>query len=103
MANMFEMVRQAASMKKQMKKIQKELEKKTVEESSGGVTVVARGDMSVKSIKIALEDIDAAHAERLEKMIVAAVNKAMESAKKKAASEMSSLTGGLGGLGDMFK
>lgn len=103
MANMFEMVKQAASMKKQMKKIQKELEKKTVEETSGGVTVVARGDMSVKSIKIALEDIDAAHADRLEKMIVAAVNKAMESAKKKAASEMSALTGGLGGLGDMFK
>jgi DNA-binding YbaB/EbfC family protein len=102
MSNMFDMMKQAASMKKKMKKIQKELVKQTVEASSGGVTVVACGDMSVRSVKIDTSDANTADTARLEKMIVGAVNNAMAAAKKKAAAEMSSMTGGLGGLADMM-
>lgn len=103
MSNMFDMMKQAASMKHKMKKIQKELERQTVEGCSGSVKVVACGDMSVKSVKLDPTDIDLARLDRLEKTIVAAVNKALDAAKKKAASEMASMTGGLGGLADMLK
>lgn len=102
MANMFEMMKQAASMKKKMKQIQKELKRYTVEATSAGVTVVVRGDMALNSVKIDVADENTKDMQKLEKMIVTAVNKAMDAAKKKAASEMSSMTGGLGGLADML-
>ena len=104
MANMLKMVSQAASMRKQMKHMQKELAKQTVEVTSnnGKITVVARGDMSVKEIRIdpsALEDLTL---ERLEKVIVTTVNSTLNAAKKTAGTEMSKMSGGLGGLSDML-
>ena len=104
MANMLKMVHQAATMRKQMKRIQKELEKKTVEikSNNGKVTVVARGDMSIKEIVIdpsALEDLKL---ERLEKVLVTTVNAALNASKKTAGSEMTKASGGLGGLSEML-
>lgn len=94
MANMFNMMKQV----KQMKKMQKELKKKEVEISSNDktVTVVARGDMSIKSIKIAPEALDAAKCDRLQKTLVSTINGAMDSAKKAAAGDMAKLTEGMG-------
>ena len=89
-------------MKQQMKKMQKELAKKTVESSSGGVTVVARGDMSIASIKISPEMVDPAKVEKLEKSVTSAVSSALDSAKKMAGTEMAKMAGGLGGLADML-
>jgi hypothetical protein len=102
MAEMFKMMRQAIEMRKQMSKIQKELAKQVVEASSGEVTVVARGDMTIKSVSIKPEAIDPNKSERLEKMIAAAVNNALESAKKIAGSQVSKMSGGVGGLADML-
>jgi len=103
MANMFNMMKEAATMQRQMKKIQKELARQTVEGSSGDVTVVACGDMSVKSVSIGPAALNSGNPEQLERMIVAAANSALASAKKRAGSEMSKMTGGLGGLADMLK
>lgn len=100
--NMLNMLKQAASMKKQMKQIQKELEKKVVDCSEHGVTVSVRGDMSVAAIKIDSEQAPLSDVPRLEKAIAGAANKALESAKKQAGAEMSKLAGGLGGLSDML-
>jgi DNA-binding protein YbaB len=96
---MFNMMKQV----KQMKKMQKGLKKKEVEISNNEktITVVARGDMTVKSIKIAPEAMDASQPERLEKAIVSTINSAMDSAKKAAASDMAKLTDGMG-LGDLM-
>ena len=102
MAGMFDMMKKAASMQKQMKQIQKELARKTAEGSSGIVTVVARGDMSVKSVAIDGE-IGSIDLPKLEGMLVAATNSALDSAKKMAGGEMTKMTGGLGGLSDMLK
>ena len=102
MAGMFDMVKKAASMQKQMKKVQKDLARKTADGTSGSVTVVARGDMSIKSVSIAESDLGAQSAEKLEKMVLAATNAALESVKKMAGSEMSKMTGGLGGLADLM-
>jgi DNA-binding YbaB/EbfC family protein len=100
--DMFKMMKEAASMKKQMKKMQKELEKKTVEASSGDVTVVATGDMSISKVTIDASLIAAGNGEVIEKQVAAASNKALDAAKKMAADEMGKMTGGLGGLADML-
>lgn len=102
MANMLGMLKEAASMKKKMKKMQKELHKKTVECSSGGVTACARGDMSIAWVKINADEVTESNIARLEKMTATACNKALELAKKQAGQEMSKMTGGLGGLADML-
>ncbi len=90
-------------MRKEMKKIQEQLAKNTVEYSSGGgaVKVVARGDMVVEAIKIDPAAIDPAKLPKLESLIIAAVNGALDSAKRKAGSEMSKLTAGMG-IGDLL-
>ena len=100
--NMLNMIKQATGLKKQMKKMQKELAKKTVEGVSGGVTVVARGDMSIASVSSSPEMVDPTKVDKLEKSVASAVGSALDSAKKMAASEMANMAGGLGGLADML-
>jgi DNA-binding YbaB/EbfC family protein len=104
MANMMKMVSQAATMRKQMKRMQKELSKQTVEITSnnGKVTVIARGDMSIKDVKIDPTAFEELKLDRLEKIIATTVNSALNAAKKTAGSEMSKMSGGLGGLSDML-
>jgi DNA-binding YbaB/EbfC family protein len=104
MANMIKMVSQAATMRKQMKRMQKELSKQTVEITSnnGKVTVSARGDMSIKEIRIDPSAFEELKLDRLEKVIATTVNSALNAAKKTAGSEMSKMSGGLGGLSDML-
>lgn len=102
MANMMGMMKKAATMKRQMKKMQKELAKRSVEVTSGAVTVVACGDMSIKKVSIDPEALKTKSQQQLEKMIVSAVNSGLDSAKKMAGSEMSNMSGGLGGLSEML-
>lgn len=102
MANVFQMIKQAASMQKEFKRVQKELAKKIVESSSDGVTVIARGDMSIDNISIDPAVIDLSKPERLEKAVASAVNGALGAAKKLAGGELSKMTGGLGGLSDLL-
>lgn len=102
MSNVFGMMKRAAQMQLKMRKIQKELARHTVEAKSGEVTVVAGGDMTVRSVKFPASSYDPSRPERLEKMIVAATNSALEQAKKKAADEMAKSSGGLSGLAEML-
>jgi len=107
MGNIFDMVKQATAMQRQMKQVQKELERETVEHASGGgmVKVTARGDMTVKQVKIDPSLLDPARVAKLEDLIAAGVNGALEAAKKQAGERMSKLAGGggLSGLADMLK
>ncbi len=104
MAKMIKMIQQAANMRKQMKRMQKELEKKIVEikSNNGKVTVTARGDMTIKDIVIDPSAFEDLNPERLQKVIVTTVNAALNAAKKTAGSEMSKMSGGLGGLSEMM-
>jgi len=88
---------------KEMKKIQKQLSKKVVEVTSpdGSVTVRASADMSVKSIKLKVDNINSDGLDRLGKTIASTVNSAFDSCKHAAADDMAKLTDGMG-LGDMF-
>lgn len=99
MAKMLDMMKQL----KQVKKMQKQLAKKTVEVSSpdGMVTVVAQGDMKLRSMKIDPQAIEDQKPDRLARLIVSTVNSALDSSKKAAASDMSKMTDGTG-LGQML-
>ena len=92
--DMMKMMKQAASMQKDMKKKQKLLSKKMVEctTKNGAVTVTASCDMKIKTIHIQQEVVNPAEIKKLETSILEAVNGAVTLAQNEAASEMKSLT-----------
>ena len=100
MANMLKMMKEAASMQKQMKQVQKQLAKEKVTFTNGGITVVARGDLSVDSVLLDETVLSNTDADRLGRQLTLAVNGALSSAKKQAGAQMSKLAAGsgLGGL-----
>lgn len=101
MANMLKMMKDAAGMQRQLKKIQKELARQIVTFENAGIKVAATGDMQIASIEIAPERLTDVPAEKLGKQIVMAVNGALAAAKKQAGAEMSKMAGG-GGLSSLL-
>lgn len=95
--DMMKMMKQAASMQKDMKKKQKALAKKNVEFSSanGAVTVTMSCDMKVKSLQIQPEIVNPAEVKKLENAVQDAVKGALNLAQSEAAKEMKSLTAGM--------
>lgn len=98
----FDMIRKAASMRKEMKQMQKNLAKYTASASFGAVTALARGDMTIAELKIDTTRADMTNVEVLQKQIVSAVNNALGSAQKVAASEMAKSAGGMDGLASLI-
>ncbi len=91
------MMKQIQKMQAEIEKVQAELANKTVTEESGGgmVKATANGKKEIISIEIENEVINADDKEMLEDLIVAAVNKALESAGKMAEEEMANITRGM--------
>ncbi len=98
MVNMMKLMQQAASMQKNVQKVQAELAERTYEFSAGGgaVTATVRGDMSLDQIKIDPKAADPSDLEMLEDLVKAAVNGAFEMARDSMQKEMAKITGGLG-------
>lgn len=97
MANMMKMLKQAANMQKEMQRVQAELSEKTVEFTTGGgmVKAVARGDLTIESIRIDPKVVDPADVEMLEDLLLAAVDGAMKAAQEMMKEEMGKVTSGL--------
>jgi DNA-binding YbaB/EbfC family protein len=95
--NMGNLMKQAQQFQNRMAKLQQELEKKTIEATSGGgmVTVVVNGQQELISIKIDPEVVDPEDIDMLQDLVLAAVNDGMARAKKMVNDEMGKLTGGL--------
>lgn len=95
--NMQGMLKQIQKMQADMAKIQAELENKTINEESGGgmVKVTANGKKEIISITIDEEIVKSGDKEMLEDLIVAGVNKALQSAGKMAEEEMATVTKGM--------
>lgn len=98
MVNILKMMKQAASMQKNMEALQAELAGRTVEFSSGGgmVTAVARGDGTVAELRIDPKVVDPSDVDMLQDLVLAAVDGALKAAREMAAAEMGKLTSGLG-------
>ena len=98
MTNILKMIKDAAGMQKNMKKLQAQLRAKTVEFSSGNgmVTATARGDASIAAIRIDPRVLQAAQPAALEKLVLTAVEGALEAAKKMSAGDMQGLMADMG-------
>jgi nucleoid-associated protein EbfC len=99
--NLNKLMKQAQKMQEKMAQAQADLAEKTVEVHAAGgkITVVANGAGDVLSIKIAKEIVDPEDVEFLEDVVLDGVRQAIEQGKAMATSEMSKITGGMGGLG----
>ena len=98
MTNILKMIKDAAGMQKNVKKMQSQLRAKTIEFSSGNglVTVTARGDASIAAICIDPRAMDAAQPAELEKLVLTAVEGALEAAKKMSADDMQTMMADMG-------
>ncbi|HVP36080.1 MAG TPA: YbaB/EbfC family nucleoid-associated protein [Terriglobales bacterium] len=92
-----DMMKQVQKMQAKMEEVQKELENKRVEGTSGGgmVKVIANGKQEILEIKIDPEVVNKEDVEMLEDLILAAVNQAREKSVEVQNEEMAKLTGGL--------
>ena len=68
----------------------------------GAVTATVSGKRELTELTIDPEAVDPEDVEMLQDTIMAAVNEAMRKAEEASAQSMSRLTGGLGGLGNLF-
>ena len=102
---MFDQVREAMKMRSEAKKIAAEITKITAEHSNGGITVVAKGDMTIDKIAItpeAYEEVKAGKPARFETMLFNVVNGALKKARETTQQEMAKLMQANGGFGGLF-
>jgi DNA-binding YbaB/EbfC family protein len=91
------MLKQVQKMQAEMERVQNELANKTVTEEAGGgiIKATANGKKELISVEIDNEVMNGGDKEMLEDLVVAAVNKALESAGKMAEDEMAKITKGM--------
>ena len=97
------MRQQIMKLQEQMVQMQESLDDETVTVTAGGgvVEVVMTGHQKMLSITLDPDVVDPDDVEMLQDLVTAAVNEAIEQSQALAAERMGSLTGGLGGLGDL--
>lgn len=97
------MLKQVQEMSKKMEEVQRDLEKKYVFAESGGgmVKVTANGKHELIKIEIEKELLNADEIEMLQDLIIAAANKALSESAKMAQEEISKVTGGMLGNGNL--
>ncbi len=91
------MLKQVQKMQAEMQKVQGELVNITVSEEAGGgmIKATANGNKEIISVEIDPQVINKDEKEILEDLVVAAVNKALQSANKRAEEELSKVTKGM--------
>ncbi len=85
-----------AKMLYELKKIQSQLAKETMEVEAGAVTVKINGEQKIKSVTIDRDKLDIDNLELLEKNIESAVTQAITQSQQVAAEKMKAISGGLG-------
>jgi len=98
MGNMAGMMKKVQKMQNDMKKMQEELKRRTVEVTAGGgaVKVVMDGEKRVQSLTISPAAVDPEDVEMLQDLISAAFNESVKKVDDMMASEMQKMTAGLG-------
>ena len=91
------MLKQVQKMQEEMQKVQSQLGNLTVSEEAGGgmIKATANGNKEIISVTIDPQVINPEEREILEDLVVAAVNKALQSANKVAEEEMAKVPKGM--------
>ncbi len=97
MANFNQMMKQAQQMQTKMAALQKELDTKEFEASSGGgmVKAVVNGKQELLSINIDKECVDPNDVEMLEELVKTAVANALKESQETVSNAMNKITGGM--------
>lgn len=100
---MFDNIKEAMRMRSEAKRIQNEMQKISATYSNGGITVVAKGDMTIASITMepsAYDEVKAGKPARFETMLLNVVNGALKKSRDTVQQEMAKLmqSGEMGGL-----
>ncbi|EQC43359.1 YbaB/EbfC family nucleoid-associated protein [Bacteriovorax sp. Seq25_V] len=95
--NMNNLMKQAQQMQQKIATLQKELESREMEVSSGGGAIVIKinGKQELLGIKISKEAVDPTDVETLEDLVLTAVNHAVKESQDMVSKAMSKVTGGL--------
>ena len=95
---------QAKAMRGQMAGLQAQLRAKMVEAEAGRgrVKVVVNGEGDLQSIRIAPELIQAGNIQKIEELVLVAVNEGVRKSRKMMQKEVSQMAGGIPGLGKML-
>ena len=103
MKDMGGLMKQAKQMQEQLKKVQKELEKELVtgESGNGMVEVIMTGSQKCLEVKFDADRVRDLSNDRLQSLVLQAVNDALERSRKLMAKKMGPISGGLGGLGGL--
>lgn len=93
MINPFGQISELKKMRDQAMAIQRQLQQKTVDVNKHGVFVRISGDQKIVEIKTN---------DKSDNDIKEAINEAIKKSQEIAAKELSSMTGGMGGLGSLL-
>ena len=102
---MLDQVRQAMQMRAEAKKIEAEVKKITVEYANGGITVIAKGDMTIEKIAVspeAYEEVLKGKPARFETMLFNVVNGALKRAREATQQMMMKQMQAGGGMAGLF-
>lgn len=102
---LMDQVKEALKMRAETKRIEAEIKKITAEYSNGGITVIAKGDMSIEKIAIAPEaydEVKKGKPARFETMLFNVVNGALKKAREATQQQMARMMQEGGGMGGLF-
>jgi len=95
--NINHLLRQAQQMQQKMGALQKELETREIDVSSGGgaVKIKINGKQEIMSLSISQECLSTNDKELIEETLLTAINQAVKESQTMVSSAMSKVTGGL--------
>ena len=102
---MMDQIKEAMKMRSEAKRIEAEVKKITAEYANGGITVIAKGDMTIDRIAIspeAYEEVLKGKPARFETMLFNVINGALKRAREATQQLMMKQMQENGGIGGLF-
>lgn len=102
---MFDNIKEAMKMRGEAKRMEAEIKKISATYANGGITVIAKGDMTIESIAVspeAYDEVRAGKPARFETMLLNVVNGALSRVREETQKHMAELIQQNGGFGGLF-